>query len=319
MPYNAGLSSEMQLIDFVSPMTCFLAVDVGNARTKLGLFTGDCAQGLPEPRSTLALSEDAAELDRIVPWMNGFTETQMPSPLFPLPQAGEGNKMPSPPSSFPKGEERGLFSWWIASVNRPAATTLVEWIRSHRPSDGVVMLASGDLPLEVRVERPDMVGIDRLVDAVAANRLRAAGRSAIIVDVGSAITVDLVSGDGAFLGGAILPGIEMAARAMHHFTDLLPLVKTSELAEPPSALGTSTVSAMRSGLFWGAVGAIRQLVERLGETAGGQPDVFLTGGAGAAVAALLGGKTRLVPNLTLAGIALAAMGQLEMLRQVRNT
>ena len=86
------------------------------------------------------------------------------------------------------------------------------------------MLAAGDLPLEVRLERPDMVGIDRLVDAVAVNRLRDAGRPAVIVDVGTAITVDLVSADGAFLGGAILPGIQMSARAMHEFTDLLPLV-----------------------------------------------------------------------------------------------
>ena len=63
---------------------------------------------------------------------------------------------------------------------------------------------------------------------------------------------------------------------------------------------------MKSGLFWGAVGAIRQLIERLCETAGGRPQVFLTGGAGPAVADLLGGPTRHVPNLTLSGIAQAA-------------
>ena len=59
----------------------------------------------------------------------------------------------------------------------------------------------------------------------------------MIVDVGSAITVDLVSADGAFLGGAILPGIAMSARALHEFTDLLPLVDMSELTAPPPALG----------------------------------------------------------------------------------
>jgi type III pantothenate kinase len=144
----------------------------------------------------------------------------------------------------------------------------------------------------------------------------------VIVDVGTAITVDLISADGAFLGGAILPGIQMAARALHHFTDLLPLVDVSELAVPPPALGDATESAMKSGLFWGAVGAIRQLIEQLCETAssdgwGGSStaspttrslvaaptQVFLTGGAGAAVAELLGRETRHVPNLTLSGIA----------------
>jgi len=219
-------------------------------------------------------------------------------------------------------------TWWIASVNRPAATRLIDWLHEHRPTDRVVLLASGDLPLVVRLERPDMVGIDRLVDAVAVNRLRDPRRPAVIVDVGTAITVDLVSADGAFLGGSILPGIQMAARALHHFTDLLPLVSVSDLSVPPSPLGTSTESAMQAGLFWGAVGAIRQLIEQLCEAAtsgrvdccdgstaagyGGSSNVapiqvFLTGGAGAAVAELLGHETRFVPNLTLSGIAQIAL------------
>ena len=91
----------------------------------------------------------------------------------------------------------------------------------------------------------------------------------MIVDVGTAITVDLVSADGAFLGGSILPGIQMAARALHHFTDLLPLVNVSDLSTPPPPLGTSTESAMQAGLFWGAVGAIRQLIDQLCKAATG--------------------------------------------------
>jgi type III pantothenate kinase len=145
-----------------------------------------------------------------------------------------------------------------------------------------------------------------LLDAVAANRLRDPQRPAVVVDVGSAITVDLVSSDGAFLGGAILPGIAMSARALHEFTDLLPLIEMAELTVPPPALGTSTVPAMRSGLFWGAVGAIRQLTEQLSDSASGQPQIFLTGGAGPAVAQLLGQSAEHVPHLTLAGIVYAA-------------
>ena len=229
-----------------------------------------------------------------------------------------------------------FYHWWIASVNRPAATRLIDWLNEHRPADRVTLLAAGDLPLEVRLERPDMVGIDRLVDAVAVNRLRDADRPAVIVDVGTAITVDLVSADGAFLGGAILPGIQMSARALHEFTDLLPLVEVSELTAPPPALGTATEPAMQSGLFWGAVGAIRQLIEQLykaatnahgsSETASGswggsstatptscetasggshEPQIFLTGGAGTAVAELLRHETHFEPNLTLSGMQVA--------------
>jgi len=150
------------------------------------------------------------------------------------------------------------------------------------------------------------VGIDRLLDSVAANRLRRPGRPAVVADVGTAITVDAISADGAFLGGAILPGIGMSARAFAEFTDLLPLIEMSELAAPPPALGTATEPAMRSGLFWGAVGAIRQLIGELAADIGSDPEIFLTGGAGPAVAELLAASARHVPHLTLAGIALAA-------------
>jgi type III pantothenate kinase len=291
------------------PPPPLIAADIGNARIKLGLFAGGCSTGLPEPVRTLPLLGNAPELDQIANWLGD--------------DAGEA------------------LGWWIASVNRPTATRLLDWLHEHRPQDRITLLAAGDLPLVVRLPRPDMVGVDRLVDAVAVNRLRDADRPAVIVDVGSAITVDLVSADGAFLGGAILPGIAMSARAMHEFTDLLPLVDVAELDEPPPALGTATVPAMQSGLFWGTVGAIRQIIEELKKAATGgraengggsatatptsysalsiqysgstatptarRPQVFLTGGAGATVAELLGPDARYVPHLTLAGIALASI------------
>lgn len=250
-----------------------IAVDVGNNRTKLGLFTETAAEGLPEPSRTIILGGDEQNMDRLAAWLS-----EMPAGLH----------------------------WWIGSVNRPAATRLIGWLRDARPQEAITLLAAGDLPLRVALERPDMVGIDRLIDAVAANRLRRPDSPAVVVDIGSAITVDLISPDGAFQGGAILPGIGMSARAMHTFTDLLPLIDMSELAGPPPALGKNTVAAMQSGLFWGAVGAIRELVARMATGTAVPAEVFLTGGAGPAVAQLLGPNTRHVPHLTLAGIAIAA-------------
>ncbi len=152
-----------------------------------------------------------------------------------------------------------------------------------------------------------MVGVDRLLDAVAANRLRQPHRPAVVIDVGTAITVDLVAADGAFCGGAILPGIGISARALHTFTDLLPLVEMPELSVPPPALGTATMPAIRSGLFWGALGAIRELVAQLTRGLGGDPQIFLTGGGSAAVAQLLGDAAQYIPHLTLAGIAISAL------------
>ena len=249
-----------------------IAVDVGNSRIKLGLFRNGCKAGLPEPDSSLHLDGRLPGFEHIPNW---------------LATAGIAARL----------------RWHIGSVNRPAASRLIDWLREHRCDDEIMLLTSGDLPLKVRLPRPDMVGVDRLLDAVAANRLRTSGRKAVVVNVGSAITVDLVGADGVFLGGAILPGIAMSARALHEFTDLLPQIEMAELAEPPPALGTATAAAMRSGLFWAQVGAVRQLVEEL---AGGDAEIFLTGGAGPAVAKLLGGSAKFVPHLTLAGIAVAA-------------
>ena len=262
-----------------------IAVDVGNSRIKLGLFRDGCRQGLPEPVSALHLDGCQPEFQRLADWLAGFGPDACVGPLAP-------------------NTVIGRVRWHIASVNRPTALRLIDWLRDHRSEDEIMLLTSADLPLVVRLPRPDMVGVDRLLDAVAANCLRTPRRKAVVVDVGSAITVDLVDAEGEFLGGAILPGIAMSARALHEFTDLLPELDMAELAEPPPALGTSTLAAMRRAVL-GAVGAVRQLVQQL---AAGDAEIFLTGGAGPAVAALLGKEARFVPHLTLAGIALTCKG-----------
>ena len=159
------------------------------------------------------------------------------------------------------------------------------------------------------MEHPDQVGIDRLAGAAAVNRLRDPARPAIIIDAGSAITVDLITADGIFRGGAILPGIGMSARALNQFTDLLPRIPMDELAEPHPALGTSTIEAIRSGLYWGAVGAMRELVARLSEPLNAKPEIFLTGGAAPSVAAVFDPAAHHVDHLVLSGIALAKDSQ----------
>ena len=292
------------------PNAPLLAVDIGNARIKIGLFCRLADEVLPEPERILPLEGDRPPFEQIEAWLMGATAGLSSSVSRTAGQASSGTRHLSSVGTtgdISSGISSESLSWYIASVNRPGATRLIDWLGRHRPKDRVMLLSAADLPLDVRLERPDMVGIDRLVDAVAVNRLRNSGAPAAIVDVGSAITVDLVSRDGAFLGGSILPGLAMSARAMHEFTDLLPLIETADLYEPPPALGTCTEEAMRSGLFWGAVGAIRQLIEELGRPAT-QTQVFLTGGAGVAVAQLLGPNALYVPHLTLAGIALSAAG-----------
>jgi type III pantothenate kinase len=195
--------------------------------------------------------------------------------------------------------------WWVGSVQRTVTSQLVTWLRDQQAAR-IALLAAGDLPLVVSLPRPDMVGIDRLLNAVGANRLRSPHTPAVVVDLGTAITVDLVGARGDFLGGAILPGIGTSARALYEFTDLLPLLDMHALAEPPPPLGTATTEALRSGLYWGAVGGVRELITRLGQQVKSTPQIFLTGGTAPAVAGLLSQDAIYVPHLTLAGIALTA-------------
>jgi type III pantothenate kinase len=252
-----------------------IAVDVGNSRVKLGRFdAAPAADGqLPSPAATLDLGADAAELAKIGPWLGSSAA--------------------------------GDLRWHIGSVQRSVSSTLIDWLRGQNVQH-ITLLASFDLPLRATLPRPDMVGIDRLLGAVAANRLRSVDRPAIVVDLGTAITVDLVDADGAFAGGAILPGIGLSARALHAFTDLLPELQMQALAEPPAALGTDTIAAMRAGIYWGAVGGVRHLIDLLARQLPRPPQVFLTGGAAPAVAHLIAPDAQYQAHLVLAGIALTA-------------
>lgn len=247
-----------------------VAVSVGNSHVKLGVFALPLADPLPQPERATVIPLDWGDAD-LTGWLAG---------------------------------DPADYAWNIASVNRPVAERLVQWLTSRKVSQ-VRQLTYVDLPLTIDLASPERVGIDRLANVVAANRLRPAGEPAIIVDLGSAITVNLVSSTGAFSGGAILPGIAMSARALHEFTDLLPLV---EGIKEPARLEKSTQGAINFGLYWGAVGALRELIAQLagGPTAA---QVILTGGDAPTVAPRLAkGHPRppqLVPHLTLAGIAVA--------------
>lgn len=257
-----------------------LAVDVGNSRVKFGLFeaplTGP-APLLPEPQDTFdwcCLETDARPTGKLLAWLEACQASRAV----------------------------------VATVHRGAAEA-TEGVLRDCGVQQVTRLSGTRLPVEVRVDQPERVGIDRLLAAVAANRLRRDDRAAIVIDVGTAITIDLVASDGGFEGGAILPGIRMASRAMHQETDALPDVAMHHLDDSPDAVGKSTEAALRAGLFWGAVGAIREIVARQRDRLTEPPQLLLTGGAAPSVARLLAGPDctgRYFPHLVLAGVAIAA-------------
>jgi type III pantothenate kinase len=134
--------------------------------------------------------------------------------------------------------------------------------------------ANDNLGIIIRYRPPEKLGIDRLVNALAAKHLYSL--PAIIIDLGTAIKIDAVNGKNEFLGGVILPGIELSASALHKNTSLLPKV---ELLVPEKILGTDTVSAIQSGLTYGYAGMLHFLIERIKEEGGIEnSSVILTGG-----------------------------------------
>jgi type III pantothenate kinase len=165
------------------------------------------------------------------------------------------------------------------------------------------LLTFQDLPIQLDVEAPERVGMDRLAAAVAANRLRQATRPAVVVDAGTAITVNLITSDGVFRGGVILPGFRLTTKALAEGTDLLPLITSDWNADPPTVVGRTTESAIRSGLFWGTVGAVRELVGRMASDLSAPPQVFVTGGDAKRLASFMAPDARFVPDLVLIGIA----------------
>ena len=169
------------------------------------------------------------------------------------------------------------------------------------------------IPVSVDVDFPEKVGLDRLLSAVAANALRPVDRAAIVIDSGTATTVNYISADGVFCGGAILPGLEMSAKALHHYTALLPLLPVHELGgDEPIAPGRNTREAIRNGLLWGQVGAIRELLDQLCRQRGHArpsddetraPWLVLTGGGGPVLGPHFPGVLRLA-SLGMHGLVL---------------
>jgi type III pantothenate kinase len=194
-------------------------------------------------------------------------------------------------------------SWVLTSVHPARCALLASWIegRGGKPR---ILAEARELPLHVSLEMPNHVGIDRLLDAVAANGLRPPGRPAVVVDAGSAVTVDWIEADGTFSGGAILPGLRLMAQALHDHTALLPLIPAPQAA--PLAPGTSTPAAMELGIYWSVVGGVQAVLAAYRRHFDADPVVYLTGGDGAALVAALGPGVTHWPEMTLEGIRLAA-------------
>jgi len=185
----------------------------------------------------------------------------------------------------------------IASVVPPLTATFEELTRRMLGKSALVVGPGVETGVRLRIDNPAETGADRVANTAAVQQLY--GGPAIVLDLGTATTFDVISSDGDYLGGAIAPGLGISADALTGRTARLPKV---DLVPPSRAVGKDTVSAMQSGLVWGYVGLVKELVSRLKDEIEGKPKVIATGG----MADIVADWTRVIDivngDLTLEGI-----------------
>ena len=155
-----------------------------------------------------------------------------------------------------------------------------------------------NLGLSVKIERPDHVGDDRLANAVSAY-VRFGG-PLIIIDFGTATTFDVIDDEGSYLGGVIAPGINLSVEALHQAAAQLPRIS---VGRPSSVIGKATVPAMQSGIYWGYVGLLEGLIDRIGKEYGTSLKAVATGGLASLFFDATSAITAVDSNMTTRGLA----------------
>jgi type III pantothenate kinase len=187
----------------------------------------------------------------------------------------------------------------VASVVPPLTGIFDKLAQRYLHQKPLVVDAAIHTGVQILLDNPQEVGADRVVNAVAAYRLT--GGAACVVDFGTATTFDLISAEGDYMGGAIAPGIGIAAEALFQRTSKLP---RTDLVRPPGPIGKNTVHAIQSGLLYGYVGLVEGLVARFRAELGPEMKVIATGGLASLIAAETDAVDAVEPWLTLEGLRL---------------
>jgi len=251
-----------------------LAIDIGNTNIVLGVFDGKTL--VQSWRLTTLRERTADELGLLV---NG---------LFDV-------------SHVDRGKVRHVI---MASVVPPLTSPARAMVERYLGLKAMVVEPGLETGMPILYDTPADVGADRIVNGIAAYEQfgRAAGCALVVVDFGTATTLDAISAKGEYLGGAICPGVTISADALFQRAARLPRI---DVRKPATVIGRTTVGAMESGLFWGYVGMVEGLVRRMSaELAGdsGQVRCVATGG----LAEVIAPETTLIhhvePDLTLIGL-----------------
>ncbi len=246
-----------------------LGIDVGNTQTVIGIYRGD----------------------ELVDHWRVFTEQERTSDELALTITGF--------LSLKELSLKDVDGMVISSVVPTSTQALLHLARDLLEIDPLLVTHETDTGMPILYEDPRQVGADRLVNAVAAYHLH--GGPDIIVDFGTATTIDAVSSEGEYIGGSIAPGIEISANALFASAARLPRV---EMVRPPAVIGVDTASSMQAGIVFGFAGLVDRLVELFAREIEGKPTVIATGGLAEVVVEECRTIGHWDPLLTLVGLRL---------------
>jgi type III pantothenate kinase len=230
-------------------------------------------------------------------WAEGFRAAASHLPVDPIEPVAE--LLERHWNDLPAGAPRAAV---LSSVCPPVLEDLEAAAQARGIAPFLVVGREIDAPIDADLPDPDKVGTDRL--CVAAAAFKGFQSACVVADFGTALTVDLVADNGVFLGGTILPGMSLCARALHEHTALLPLVTFESYDN--ETLGRDTRSAIRNGVFAMMIGALREITERYATQIGKWPPLVVTGGDAEAVGKHCQFVDRIVPDLCLDGLVLAS-------------
>jgi len=250
-----------------------LAIDVGNTNIVLGVFDGTTL--VQSWRLQTLRERTSDELGLLVEGLFGHNRID-------------------------RASIRGVI---LGSVVPPLTGTMQSMAERYFGVRPLTVEPGVNTGMPILYENPAEVGADRIVNAIAAYEQygRADPRPLIIVDFGTATTLDAVTGKGEYQGGAICPGVQISADALFQRAARLPRI---EVRRPATIVGRTTVGAMQSGLFYGYVGMVEGLTRRMNDELGGNALAIATGGLADVIAPDIPAITHVEPDLTLHGLRL---------------
>jgi type III pantothenate kinase len=198
-------------------------------------------------------------------------------------------------------EPRAITAVVIGSVVPPLTPIMIGMARRYFGREALLVDPTSNAGMPILYKNPAEVGADRIANSIAAYETygRSRGLPLIIADLGTATTFDAVTAKGEYLGGVICPGPQIAAEALFQRAARLPRV---DVRKPPAVIGSTTVGAIESGLFYGYLGMVEGLVRRMTVELGGTTTCLATGGLAPLVAPETDVFVAVEPDITLHGL-----------------